>query len=409
MTRLLEAFEREFGAGGEVYLARAPGRVNLMGDHTDYNGLPVLPLAIQRKIEILFRPRTDSRVRLRNICPAFAPRDFSLQAPIAAYERGDWGNYTKAAAQALLERFGSLRGIDALISGDIPLAAGLSSSSALVVASALALLAANEISMEPLELMDLTASGEHFVGTRGGGMDQAICLGGLKGQALKIEFQPLQLTSIPIPPGWRFIVAHSLVAADKSGAANHKYNQRTVQCREALQQIHRDPGLRALPGTYPALLKEGLPDDLIAIANESLTEPYRGRFRHVITEAGRVEDATAALLAADVKKFGRLMDASHASLSRDFEVSCPELDELVQACKDSGARGARMTGGGFGGCAVALCEEAQTEELLRSLEDRFYRTRAARQRFSEYLIPIEAVSGASVLSSLLKRSPTALR
>jgi len=220
-----------------THRVRAPGRVNLIGEHTDYNGLPVLPVAIQRSVRIELRARDDRRVRLANADARFEPCEFEIAAEIPPFAPGHWGNYSKAAAQALQRRSGLDCGFDGLVSGDIPAAAGLSSSSALVVASALALVAVNELEIAREDLMVLTAEAERYVGTHSGGMDQAISLGGRAGHAVRIDFDPLRLEPVPIPPDWRFVIANSLVEALKSGGAQAAYNARVRECREALEAL----------------------------------------------------------------------------------------------------------------------------------------------------------------------------
>ena len=176
------------------HMVRAPGRVNLVGEHIDYCGLPVLPMAIQRSVRIAFHPRADREIRLTNRDARFPPSAFTVNAEIPPAPAGDWSNYPRAAAHALVQRFPNLRGVDAQVDSDLPVAAGLSSSSALVVATALALLHANRASVPLLELMDLLARGERYVGTAGGGMDQAIILGAQAGCASRIDSHPLRLT-----------------------------------------------------------------------------------------------------------------------------------------------------------------------------------------------------------------------
>src|SRR2546427_344271 len=214
-------------------MVRAPGRVNLIGEHIDYCGLSVFPMALRRSVRIEFSPRSDREMRLANRDPGFAPSAFAVSESIPPGPAGDWSNYARAAAQALAQRFPGLRGIDALVESDLPIAAGLSSSSALLVAIALAIMHANRVTMPSLELMELLARGERYVGTAGGGMDQAIILGARAGYASRIDFHPLRLTPTAVPTGWQFIVAWSLVHAEKSGAARQAYNERTRQGREA--------------------------------------------------------------------------------------------------------------------------------------------------------------------------------
>jgi galactokinase len=218
-----------------THCVRAPGRVNLIGEHTDYHGLPVFPMAIQRAIQIDLRAREDAVVRLVNVRARFEASRFEISGSIDPSPAGSWVNYVKAAAQALHRRSPLARGFDGLVSGDIPDAAGLASSSALVVASALALIAANEIEIDRGELMELTARAERYVGTHSGGMDQAIALAGRAGHAVAIEFDPIRLEPVPVPSDWRFVIANSLVEAKKSGAAQTGYNARVRESRRALE------------------------------------------------------------------------------------------------------------------------------------------------------------------------------
>src|SRR5436190_1902339 len=247
-TDLAAAFAHAFGAppssAGPVHVVRAPGRVNLIGEHIDYCGLPVFPMALRQSLRIAFHPRSDRETRLVNRDPRFAPCAFAVSETIPPAPTGDWSNYARAAVGAVAQRFPDLRGVDALVESDLPIAAGLSSSSALVVAMALAILHANGVSVASLELMELLGKGERYVGTAGGGMDQAIILGARSGYASRIDFHPLRLTPTAVPADWQFIVAWSLVHAEKSGAARQAYNERTQQCDEArrLVELAREAG-----------------------------------------------------------------------------------------------------------------------------------------------------------------------
>jgi galactokinase len=359
-------FESIFGKGGPIHLAEAPGRVNLIGDHTDYNGLPVFPMAVQRRFRILFRSRTDNLVRAATV-DGYTERNFSIATEIEPYDQGDWGNYVKASARILARRYGNLRGVDMLLHSDIPVAAGLSSSSALVVGSGLALLAANQIDAPFEELIELFPEGERYVGTRGGAMDHAICLAGQPGHAIKIDFSPFVLHPTSVPHDWRFLIGHSLVRAEKSREVKEQYNERRESCRRAFQ--HPQP---------------------------PLSELELRRYRHVISEAARVEQARQAMCHGDLDLFGRLMNESHSSLRDDFEVSHPEVDALVQAFRTAGASGARVTGAGFGGCVVALCRKDEAHRVLEGVEASFYAARPARLNFAEYLLEAEPSRGASI-------------
>ena len=431
----------------------APGRVNLIGEHTDYNGLPVLPIAIDRAIRIDFRVVGEPVVRLDSQAARFEPFEFALDRPIRRAPQGHWSNYVRAAARGLIEDGGAVepgggvvlgdggglrRGIEGTVSGDVPIAAGLSSSSALVVASALALLSANGVAvgagegvgqaarrgradlgasavMSRLRLAALMARAERFVGLEGGGMDQAACLHGVGGHALRIEFEPLRVTRVAVPGGWWWVVASSLARAEKSGDAREAYNERARQCREALDGVvarlrghaerrgksgdagmadwdadterrgkSRDAGMAdwdtpdwdaAVPASYRGLMALGAPDRLLDEARQALSPVLLRRFRHVVTEGRRVREAEAAMREGDVARFGALMVASHESLRSDYEVSTPALDEIVEVALEAGAAGARLTGAGFGGCAVALCNRHTVRAVMEALAARFYAPR----------------------------------
>ena len=359
-------FEELFGKGGPIRLAEAPGRVNLIGEHTDYNGLPVFPMALQRRFRILFRPRADRTIQASSI-DTYGERRFAIANELEPYSQGDWGNYIKASARILERRYGGLHGVDMLLHSDIPVAAGLSSSSALVVGSAIALLAANAVEAPFEELVELLPEGERYVGTRGGAMDHTVCLAGQAGHALKIDFAPFAIHPTPVPGDWRFLLGHSLVRAEKSREVKEHYNERREACRKAFQQ-----------------------------PQPPLTEVEQRRYRHVITEAGRVERAREAMCAGDIETFAHLMNASHASLRDDFEVSHPEVDALVEAFRAAGALGARVTGAGFGGCVVAVCRREDVARIMADVESRFYNTRPARKQFPEYLLEAEPSAGARV-------------
>jgi galactokinase len=400
-TPLGAAFARAFGAApsGPVHVVRAPGRVNLIGEHIDYCGLPVLPMALRRSVHVAFRPRADREMRLVNRDPGFAPSSFAVSEHIRPAAAGDWSNYARAATRALADRFPDLRGVDALVESDLPIAAGLSSSSALVVAVALAMLHANGVTVAPLELMELLARGERFVGTAGGGMDQAIILGARAGCASRIDFHPLRLTPTDVPTGWQFVVAWSLVHAEKSGAARQAYNERTEQCDEARRLVAKRLGQRQ-DITYPALLAAAPVEELLEVAagGATLSGMLARRFRHVVTEGTRVPQAEAAMVAPDLAAFGRLLDASHQSLRDDYEVSHPELDRLVDLAREAGATGARLTGAGFGGSVVMLCRVERAPEVMAALRERFYAPRGAAGDVARYVFTAEPSPGADVLN-----------
>jgi len=411
---------------GPAVAARAPGRVNLIGEHTDYNGLPVLPIAIDRDVLVVARRRPDDAVELSNADPAFAPRRYSLRGEITPFSPGDWGNYHKAAAVGLRSALGGehpLPGGSFRVHGAIPVAAGLSSSSALTVACGLAHLALADVERPRLELAELFARAERYVGTLGGGMDQAATLLAEAGHALHIDFFPLRTRPVPVPPRAGFVVAHSLQLAEKSGRVRGLYNQRVVECRLACALLARRTGVAATRlGDFPdrsavladldrllpehEVLSEGLPDLLGVTAEElrarfvggeTLATPgrfaLRRRVRHVLGEADRVAAAERALRHADLAALGELMNESHRSCAEDYEVSTAALDQLAVLARAHGALGARLTGAGFGGAIVALVERDRVAALIASLDRHFYATRGGR---SDLRLAVEPGGGAMV-------------
>lgn len=349
--------------------------MNLIGEHIDYAGFPVLPMAIDRGIGLRVESRADDRVRLVNARAEFGEREFAIATSIPPYPNGDWGNYPKAAVQGLVEAGYELAGFGAVIDSDLPPAAGLSSSSALVVATALAALAVGRNRgavdpppPEPLTLAGLLARAEQYVGARGGGMDQAAILAGREGHAMHIRFDPLRVTHIRVPRTWAFVVAHSLATAEKSGAARETYNARRAQVERALEVVREG---REVPAAL------------------------RPRLRHVVSEVERVEHAVAALRSDDMDAFGRLMLASHASLRDDFEVSTPALDALVRASMTAGALGARLTGAGLGGCVLALVRALDLAGFIERLQAAFYEPRGLPGTGS-HLFAVRPASGATV-------------
>jgi galactokinase len=283
----------------------------------------------------------------------------------------------------------ALFGIEALIVSDLPVAAGLSSSSALVIGSALALGTANGESVPPLELAALMADAEQLTGTRGGGMDQAICLCAREGTASIIDFDPLRVDPVPVPDDWCFVAADSLVPARKSGDVQTTYNRRRVEVETALGQIGRalDESSELPPDvSYRDLLASHAPETLLEAGERALEADLRRRFKHMVTEAGRVGQAVDAMKGADISAFGALMNASHRSLRDDYGVSTPELDELVGIARDAGAAGARLTGAGLGGSIVALACADDAGAVVGALGERFYATRVSAETSGQGVI-----------------------
>jgi galactokinase len=360
------AFRSRFGASPDTRIV-VPGRVNLIGDHVDYCGLPVLPAAIQRRVELHVRARDDRTVRIAS--GAAPPREFAIAEPLPPFAPGDWGNYAKAAISELTRDIGEVHGFDALFDSDLPRSAGLSSSSAIVVATALAFLHVNHTRIDPLDLASRLARAERYVGTHGGGMDQAVLLLAKKRHALRIDFDPLRVCPRQVPDAWTFVVAHSLVEASKSDTARDAYNSRPREAEAARAAVARSLG--APDASFRDLADRFTVDELLDAARRVDTV-HRPRFTHVVTEADRVERAARALELDEPETFGRLMSESHESLRTQCEVSHPRLDRLVAICLRSGAHGARLTGAGFGGCVLALTNPSQRDGLIAGLTDEFY-------------------------------------
>jgi galactokinase len=390
-------FRDYFGPPDPSLVVTVPGRVNLIGDHIDYAGLSVLPMAIQRLVRASVRPRTDRTVRIANVDPGFGPRGFEIDAELPPGPPGDWGNYVQAAVVHLERRFGSLRGFDALVDSNLPVAAGLSSSSAMVIAGALCAAAATGLDLTALALAEELAEAERYVGTRGGGMDQAVCLAAEAGAALLVGFDPLEVEPVPIPRSWRFVIASSLVRAEKSAGARGEYNLRREQVEEALAGVRRALGAHAgVARSFRELLARHAASELIGLAERMLAELPIRRFRHVVTESARVASAVTALRRDDATAFGRLMVESHASLRDDFAVSHPELDTIVDLALKGGAHGARLTGAGFGGSAVILADADNVELVMDALRAGFYAPRGEAGDLADQLFVTQPSAGAAV-------------
>jgi len=363
----------------------------------DYAGLPVFPMALEQAVHVAVRARDDGIVHAGSSNPGYGDREFRLAPRIEPYVDGDWGNYLKAAAVAAASRYGADRGGDLFVGSEVPVAAGLSSSSALVNSILLALLDLSDIEVDPIELATVAADAEQYVGTRGGGMDQAISMCAREGHAARIEFEPLRVTPVPIPDGWRFLVADSGVQAHKSGGARDTYNARRAAVERSLEIVGAALGEDEAERSYVHLLASYSPDALLEFATEVLDEPLLRRFRHVVSEADRTRRAEAAMRADDRAEFGRLMDGSHASLRDDFEVSGPELDRLVAIARAAGALGARLTGAGMGGCIVALCAPDRFEAVRDALATQYFGSGGEPPSdLEQRLFEARAAAGASV-------------
>lgn len=330
---------------------RAPGRVNLIGEHTDYNDGFVLPCAIAPQTQVLATPRDDRRVTARSV--SHEPASFYLDRLPETGGSG-WQRYVLGILRELLQAGVELRGADLAISGTVPLGAGLSSSASLEIAVALAMLAIAQAALAPIELARLAQRAETtYAGTRCGIMDQCAVLFARRGHALLLDTRTLAYEAIPVPDGAAIVLCNTMVKHELAGSA---YNERRAQCERSVELLQPAyPGLRAL---------RDLPEEQLSRAAALLPPPLAARTRHVVSENARVLRAAQALRTRDLTALGALMNASHESLRADYEVSCTELDVLVTLARDfEGTFGARMTGGGFGGCTVNLVRASRAEEF----------------------------------------------
>ncbi len=381
-----ELLHNHFGPGPVTGSTFAPGRVNLIGEHVDYHKLPVLPIAIKRGVCVAYRARKDGQVSAVS-GNSSEPVTIDFESVGGAEKRpGDWGNYLRAAILLAQTRFGISSGIDAAIVSDLPIAAGLSSSSALLIAFTLALLASDGIEPGLEELMEVLPEGEQFVGTRGGGMDHAAILASREACATYLQFDPFVVSHVPIPEDWCFVVADSLHAAEKSSGLVHEYNKR------------RDSGANALRTLGFASYQEALVADLAQCLRFLSNRDEQNAFVHVVGEARRVEEAVAAMKADDLRRFGELLNESHSSLRDRLLVSTPTIDALVETGLEASAAGARITGAGFGGCMVALCHQSLVDKLHDTLKLRHY-AHLEPADVEHHLFIAEAASGALEVAS----------
>jgi galactokinase len=355
VERLRDAFVAEHATAPRIFWA--PGRVNLIGEHTDYNEGFVLPMATSLGTAVAAAPRTDRRVRARSLHFG-ETREFDLNAPPPPASL-EWIAYIEGVARALERRGAILCGADLVVASDVPIGAGLSSSAALEVSAGLALASLSGAAIEPLALaLAGQEAEERAAGVPSGIMDQYAAVFARGGQALLLDCRALAATLVPID-----VRCMAIVVCD-SGVerrlASSAYDDRREECRRAVALLHDAlPGIRAL---------RDLDAETLERVAAHLPDPIRRRCRHVVTENARTLRAAEALRRGDAEEMGRLMLASHASLRDDFEVSVRQLDRLVEiACSMSGVFGARLTGAGFGGCTVNLVARGALAEFANAV------------------------------------------
>jgi galactokinase len=364
VSEIERKFAEQFGSAPE-FIVRAPGRVNLIGEHTDYNDGFVFPAAIDRDVLIAGSGRRDRQVRAYalnfNQSSTF-PLD-NVQP--AGDGREKWSNYLRAVAWVFHQEGLATCGMNCVTLGNVPLGAGLSSSAALLVASGLAFSTGAGLEIEPVRLALLAQKAEReFVGVNVGIMDQYISALGQKDHALLIDTRSLTYEAVPLPRS-----GVSIVIADtnkKRGLVDSEYNTRRSECERAVEILKESmPEIKALRDVSVEAFEK---------YQERLPEVVRKRARHVITENARTLEGVSALKAGDVARFGVLMNESHLSLQVDYEVSCRELDALVEAARTiDGVYGARMTGAGFGGCTVSLVKSEAVEAFQAEVPQEYKR------------------------------------
>jgi len=382
LDRMQDAFARRFGAPDALVLSRAPGRVNLIGAHTDYNGGYVLPMAIEMDIALLGRRSDGDAIRLYSLdfdeVVTLAPDDLTFDR-----ERG-WVNYPKGVMKFLKEACVVVAPFDAVIGGNVPIGGGLSSSAAFEVATAGFLLELADNAMDGVALAKLARRAENdFVGVQCGIMDQFVSVFAERGMALFIDCKTLEHRVQPLfGDDYAFVIVNSMV---RHALGESEYHTRQGECREGLSTLITVLGERET-------LRDV--DERDYRGTRHVMRPIvRKRLDHVFSENRRVLEALDAMNAHDPARFGALMNASHDSLRDDYAVSCDELDVLVDAARAvDGVLGARMTGGGFGGCTVSLVEKRAVDTFVETVGDRYREATGIQAEF----IRTGAAQGATV-------------
>ncbi|KAM7269329.1 hypothetical protein ACFE04_024826 [Oxalis oulophora] len=438
---LRSKFLQFFGQLPDLY-ARSPGRVNLIGEHIDYEGYSVLPMAIRQDTIVAIRKHraAEEGENLLRIANVNDQKYAMCTYPADPYQEIDlkhhkWGHYFVCGYKGFYE-FAKLKGIaftepigfDVVIDGTVPTGSGLSSSAAFVCSATIAIMAALDVNFPKKEIAQLTCECERHIGTQSGGMDQAISVMAKTGFAQLIDFNPIRATDVQLPQGGSFVIAHSLAESQKAVTAATNYNNRVVECRLAAivlgiklgmkpqEAISKVKTLSDVEGLCVSFASDRGSSDLVLAVKEFLKqEPYTAeeietiieenlsfvlanspssldvlkaakhfklhqRAAHVYSEAKRVhafKDTVNSTLSEEekLKMLGDLMNESHYSCSVLYECSCPELEELVNVCHDSGALGARLTGAGWGGCTVSLVKENMVSQFILNLKEQFFQSR----------------------------------
>jgi galactokinase len=366
-TKTLEIFADKFGYPATITI-KAPGRVNLIGEHTDYNDGFVLPCAIDYETVIACAQRNDRTIRVIAADYDNDEDSFSLDEPILHSDAHPWANYVRGVVKHLMLRNKDFSGADMVISGNVPQGAGLSSSASLEVAVGQALKSLYDL---PLDGVALALNGQEaenqFVGCNCGIMDQLISALGKENHSLLIDCRSLETRAVSMPTNAAVVIINSNV---KRGLVDSEYNARREQCEVAARFF----GVKALRDVDPALF--------FSIQDE-LDPVVARRASHVITENDRTLAAADALASGDLKRMGELMAESHASMRDDFEITVPQIDKLVEIVKEviGDKGGVRMTGGGFGGCIVALVPEDMVDKVRHAVEQQYQAHSGLKETF----------------------------
>jgi galactokinase len=356
--RAAREYRERFGREPEL-VASAPGRINLIGEHTDYNGGFVLPCAVGRRVAVAVGRGEDE----------LYSTNFDEARSLGGEKDSSWADYPRGVAWAIGEAGGEIGGFRAVFAGDVPLGSGLSSSAAIEAATALALDALFGLEMDRKELAVICQRAENeFVGVQSGIMDQYASLLCKEGAALLVDCRSLEAENVPLDlnkAGLGLLVCDTRV---ERGLADTGYNDRRATCERAARALGVEQ------------LRDAREEDLERLSGEQLK-----RARHIVTENARVLEAAGALQAEDFQELGRLMCTSHDSMRDDFEISTQELDAFVELAEESGALGARLTGAGFGGCAIALVQDGETEALIQEIQRTFAERGFEEPAFYEFV------------------------
>ena len=356
--QLLEAFQARVGTAANIY--RAPGRVNLIGEHTDYNDGFVLPAAIEFYCWVAAAARKDGKVAIYS--ENFNETVEASLDSLTPLGKKHWANYPLGVAWVLRQAGKPLTGANLYIAGEVPLGAGLSSSAAIEVAVGLALVSVSGLAVDRAELAQLCQKAENeFVGARVGIMDQFVSCYGRASHALMLDCRSLEYELVKLPANVQLVMCNTMV---KHELASGEYNARRAECEEGVRILRTAlPEIRALRDVTLAQMEAH---------RQKFSPKVFARCRHVITENERVKSAVETLHKGDSKALGALLQDSHRSLRDDYEVSCKELDLMVEiAVAQPGLIGARMTGGGFGGCTINLVESAAVSSFKRNVAEEY--------------------------------------